>query len=690
MSDARFAKLPAVHALVDEAAAHGGAPRWALVEAARRAIAAARAELVASPTAESSIDPLRVAAVARELAGPALHRVINATGVVLHTNLGRAPLAAAARAAIDEAARGYSNLEYDLDRGERGSRHDHLRSTLCELTGAEDAIVVNNNAAATVLGLAALATDREIIVSRGELIEIGGSFRLPEILKLSRGVLVEVGTTNKTHAKDYERAITERTGLLLKVHRSNFAIVGFTSEVSPDQLVAIGRARNVPTMIDLGSGALVDRPTQRAWGLPDEPTVSETVATGADLVTFSGDKLLGGPQAGIAVGTKAAVAAARTHPLMRALRPDKLTLSALAATLALYRANQLGEIPTTRMLGVSAEALRARADRLAAAIGSIAGVAIAVEACMSTVGGGAMPTAELPSFAVTLAGRFVEDLDPRAPPSSGGRANRRRSRVARCPYDRRRRARRRRDRRASPLAHERGARTQRPCERGRADEDPSGPTATATGIRARATGLRGRRGRARTTAALATAGIERARTAGGRLVVAPAIATVVAGLVGTRAAATAATTAAVRDDRAGAGDLARLEIDRTAGTTAGSTARIGDAVDRAVVAALTAAATGVDNTVDHDRGCGELDGAAAGSTFAARNRRGATAARAAVEERELGGVRGGTGRGTGERDRGLVASRHPPTEPWPPPDAPVSKPLTPEALTPAPGPERGP
>jgi L-seryl-tRNA(Ser) seleniumtransferase len=405
-----LAQLPAVHVLADAAAAAspGAAPRWALVEAARRAIAERRAALVAGAEAGgdaasgAAIDAAAVAARAAELARPALRRVINATGVALHTNLGRAPLAEAARRAIDEVARGYSNLEYDLDRGERGSRHDHLRGLLRELTGAEDALVVNNNAAATVLGLAALAAGREVVVSRGELIEIGGSFRLPEILALSGGTLVEVGTTNKTHRRDYEAAIRPATGLLLKVHRSNFAIVGFTSEVLAEELVALGRARGVATMIDLGSGALADRESQRAWGLPAEPTVAETVATGADLVTFSGDKLLGGPQAGIAVGTRAAIAAARAHPLMRALRPDKLTLAALAATLACYRDGELARVPVLRALGAPAAALRAAADRLAAAIGAVPGITVAVEPCRSTVGGGAMPTAELPSWAVTL------------------------------------------------------------------------------------------------------------------------------------------------------------------------------------------------------------------------------------------------------------------------------------------------
>jgi L-seryl-tRNA(Ser) seleniumtransferase len=404
----QLAQLPAVHALADAAGAVGGAPRWAVIEAARRAIAQRRDAILAGAGGDggdggaAEIDPRRVAAEAAALARPALRRVINATGVVLHTNLGRAPLAGAARTAIDAVAAGYSNLEYDLARGERGSRHDHLRAALGELTGAEDAVVVNNNAAATVLGLAALASGKQIIVSRGELIEIGGSFRLPEILALSRGVLVEVGTTNKTHARDYEAAIGPDTGLLLKVHRSNFAIVGFTSEVSAAQLVAIGRARGIAVMIDLGSGALIDRATQRRWGLPDEPSVADAVATGADLVTFSGDKLLGGPQAGIAVGRAAAIKRVREHPLMRALRPDKLTLAGLAATLALVRRGALDEVPVLRMLGADAAQLREAATRLAEAIGARPGLAVAVEPCHSAVGGGAMPTAELASWAVTL------------------------------------------------------------------------------------------------------------------------------------------------------------------------------------------------------------------------------------------------------------------------------------------------
>ena len=399
-----YSKLPAVHVLAEAASELGDAPRWAIVKAARRAIASRRDAMRGG--GDAVIDPAEVARAAAELARPRLRRVINATGVVLHTNLGRAPLAAEARAAIDAVARGYANVEYDLASGERGSRHDHLRALICELTGAEDAIACNNNAAATVLGLAALASNQEIVVSRGELIEIGGSFRLPEILALSRGTLVEVGTTNKTHPHDYEAAIGERTGLLLKVHRSNFAIVGFTAEVTPEQVVAIGRSRGIATMIDLGSGMLVDRATQRRWGLPEEPTVAESVASGADLVTFSGDKLLGGPQAGIVVGRAAAVARARAHPLMRALRPDKLTLAGLHATLALYREGRAEAVPTVRMISRTADELRAVAIRVAAAIGGDA----VVQPCMSTVGGGAMPTAELPSFAVTLAAALEPKL----------------------------------------------------------------------------------------------------------------------------------------------------------------------------------------------------------------------------------------------------------------------------------------
>lgn len=435
---ALLAQLPAVHALADLVAAACGAPRWAIVEAARRCVAERRAALLGGDE-RVEIPAEEVARLAVELARPSLRRVINATGVVLHTNLGRAPLGAAARRAVDEVAAGYCNLEYDLAAGERGSRHDHLRELLCRLTGAEDALVVNNNAAATVLGLAALAAGRGVVVSRGELIEIGGSFRLPEILALSGCRMIEVGTTNKTRTADYRAAAAEGEGaaLLLKVHRSNFAIVGFTAEVTAAELVALadelaaeavlagaapsGEARSVArlaVMIDLGSGALLPAELQRAAGLPVEPTAAETVASGADLVSFSGDKLLGGPQAGILVGRAAAIARARKHPLMRMLRPDKLTVAALGATLACYRDGQLDELPALALLRRDAALVRADAELVAAALArplAKTGVTLEVLPCSATVGGGAMPTAQLPSWALAISDphRSAEALDAR-------------------------------------------------------------------------------------------------------------------------------------------------------------------------------------------------------------------------------------------------------------------------------------
>ncbi|MBL8623327.1 MAG: L-seryl-tRNA(Sec) selenium transferase [Myxococcales bacterium] len=405
--------LPAVHELVDAAlAVDGAAPRWAVVEAARAAIAARRAAILADAGASATIEPAAVAAAARALATPPLRRVVNCTGVIVHTNLGRAPLAPAAIAAVVEVAASASNLEYDLAAGARGSRHAHAAALLCALTGAEAACVVNNNAAATVLALAALAGGREVIVSRGELVEIGGAFRIPDILALSGATLREVGTTNKTRLADYERAIGERTGMLLKVHRSNFAIVGFTAEVGEAELAALAHGRGLPAMVDLGSGCMLDRARQHAAGLPAEPTVAEVVASGVDVVCFSGDKLLGGPQAGILVGRAAAIAAIRSHPLMRALRPDKLTLAALCATLALYRDGRDREVPVVARLEADPAALRARADALAAAIAAAGGPAVTVEPSVATVGGGAMPTASLASWAVVVAGP-ADALDAR-------------------------------------------------------------------------------------------------------------------------------------------------------------------------------------------------------------------------------------------------------------------------------------
>jgi L-seryl-tRNA(Ser) seleniumtransferase len=361
------------------------------VEAARRVLAQAREEIRAG--AEPGDLDVRLSA---ELAGarrPRLRRVINATGVIVHTNLGRAPLASEAIARVEEVARGYSNLEYDLTAGSRGSRQDHAADILRRLTGAEAALVVNNNAAAVLLALAALAEGREVLVSRGELIEIGDGFRIPEVLARSGAQLHEVGTTNRTRAADYERAITDGTAVILRVHQSNFRVVGFTELPSLAQLAAVARRHELPLVDDLGSGVLVE--------LADEPSAKESLAAGADLVTFSGDKLLGGPQAGIVVGRADLVEQLRRHPLQRALRADKLTLAALEGTLALYL-DSPGRIPVLRML--RDDGVRDRAERLASLTGG------AVEETVARVGGGALPLAELPSFACALDERLAVPL----------------------------------------------------------------------------------------------------------------------------------------------------------------------------------------------------------------------------------------------------------------------------------------
>lgn len=332
-----------------------------------------------------------------------LHKVINATGVVVHTNLGRSLLAEKVFDQLNAIGAGYSNLEYDLDLGKRGSRYSHVEGILKELSGAEAAMVVNNNAAAVLISLETLAKGREVVVSRGQLVEIGGSFRIPDVMKKSGARMVEVGTTNKTHLKDYMEAIGPDTALLLKVHRSNFQIVGFTEDVETSLLAELGKKHGLPVMEDLGSGCLIDL---SKYGLTKEPTVQEILAQGVDLVTFSGDKLLGGPQAGIILGRKDLVESIKANQLNRALRIDKLTLVALEQTLKIYRDEgaAIEEIPTLNMVCQDYKSLRKKARRLARMIGDLVSSSFTVGLCDggSKVGGGAMPLQSLPTMLLCL------------------------------------------------------------------------------------------------------------------------------------------------------------------------------------------------------------------------------------------------------------------------------------------------
>jgi L-seryl-tRNA(Ser) seleniumtransferase len=389
--------LPAVDAL----AAQVDAPRAVAVAAARAVLAERRAELLGGADDDADL-AARARAWAADAARPRLRRVINATGVIVHTNLGRAPLAQAAREAVARAALGYSNLELDLEGGGRGSRHEHVEGLLRELTGAEAAIAVNNCAGATLLAAAALAgPGRDVIVSRGQLVEIGGGFRVPDVIAQAGARLVEVGTTNRTRRADYERAIGERTDAILRAHPSNFRQLGFVQEVEIEELCELG----VPVIDDVGSGVLADDIAV----LREEPAVRRSVRAGAALVCFSGDKLLGGPQAGLMVGRADAVAAARAHPLARALRLDKLGLAALEATLRLYLDPGLArrEIPVLAMLTADEATLRERAERLAAATGG------EIVEAVARVGGGALPLLELPGPAVALPDPSADDLAAR-------------------------------------------------------------------------------------------------------------------------------------------------------------------------------------------------------------------------------------------------------------------------------------
>jgi L-seryl-tRNA(Ser) seleniumtransferase len=390
---------------VDELAARlGDVPHARAVAAARAAIDARREALAAgqAPSAELEREARAWLAHAER---PSLRGVLNATGVIVHTNLGRAPLAAAAAEAAGRAGHGYSNLEYDLERGERGSRQVHAEALLRELTGAEAALVVNNCAAAVLLAAAALAAGRELVVSRGQLVEIGGSFRVPDVVAQSGARLVEVGTTNRTRLADYERATGPDTGALMRAHQSNFRTVGFVEEVAIEELCGLG----VPVIDDVGSGALAERVPE----LADEPPVRRSVAAGCAVTCFSGDKLLGGPQAGLMVGTKDAIERCRRHPLARALRVDKLSLAALEATLRIYRdpAAALRELPVLRMLTAGEEELGARAELMRAALAG-AGLDAEVIRAEAKVGGGALPLLELagPVCAVDPAPLSLDEL----------------------------------------------------------------------------------------------------------------------------------------------------------------------------------------------------------------------------------------------------------------------------------------
>lgn len=349
----------------------------------------------------SNLLPLFEEEIAKQV-NPNLRRAINATGVVIHTNLGRSPLSERALRQIEEVSRGYSNLEYDLSKRARGSRYVHVEEILLHLSGAEGGIVVNNNAGAVLLALNTLAAGREVIVSRGELVEIGGAFRIPDVMAKSGGTLREVGTTNRVHLRDYEEAINDNTGLLLKVHTSNYRVIGFTAEISLEELVQLGTKHNLPVMNDLGSGCFIDL---SAYGMEKEPTVQEAIKTGAGVVTFSGDKLLGGPQAGIILGKKELIDKIKANPLNRALRIDKLTLAALESTLIAYlsEVEAIKEIPTLRMLTIPLAELKKRARRLQQLLEQeTKGGVIEMVQTTSQVGGGALPLQDLPTWALAV------------------------------------------------------------------------------------------------------------------------------------------------------------------------------------------------------------------------------------------------------------------------------------------------
>lgn len=387
-------------------------PSQTVTQAVRQVLEDLRKDILSGKIEEMpSVEALCAGIVsdANRQAEPSLKKVINATGIILHTNLGRACISARAAAAAQEVAQSYSTLEYNLQAGRRGTRYSHVESLLCKLTGAESALVVNNNAAAVLLILSDMAQGGQIITSRGELVEIGGSFRVPDIMEACGAELKEVGTTNKTHLWDYDRAITEKTRALMKVHTSNYRIVGFSETPTLPELAELAHSRGLPVIEDLGSGCLVDL---QQFGIYGEPTVQDSVRAGVDVVSFSGDKLLGGPQAGIIVGKKAIVDKLKKHPLTRAMRVDKMTLAALEATLRSYEIGAYNEIPTIAMLAVTQDQLRAKADALCGLM-TAAGIAAEVVPTEGQVGGGSVPTQMLKSFAVAVqpAGVNLDQLE---------------------------------------------------------------------------------------------------------------------------------------------------------------------------------------------------------------------------------------------------------------------------------------
>ncbi|NQY38925.1 MAG: L-seryl-tRNA(Sec) selenium transferase [Henriciella sp.] len=425
-------KLPKVQTLMDSANA---APlidvfgREHVTEAVREKIERARTKLLADAPMPEAILSERlfwtdISETLDQSREQSLKRVINASGIVIHTNLGRAPLAPEAIAAMSEIASTYSTLEFELDTGKRGSRHSHAETLICELTGAKAALVVNNCAGAILTVLSALANHKEVIASRGELVEIGGSFRMPDVITQSGATLKEVGTTNKTHPADYADAITESTALLLKSHTSNYAVVGFSASPTRGQLAEIAKANSLPLIEDLGSGVLVDL---TPYGLPNEPVVKDVIAAGVDIVTFSGDKLLGGPQAGIIAGRKDLIDQIKRHPMARAVRVDKLSLAALIATLELYRApsDPIARIPVLRKISEPIDLVRARAEHLADHCSSIEDLQTTIVPSKARAGGGSLPLQDLPSLALSLThpdmspDQLAEHLRAACPPVIG-------------------------------------------------------------------------------------------------------------------------------------------------------------------------------------------------------------------------------------------------------------------------------